>query len=220
MKKIRLIGASCLLFVATGCMHVNYLDPYTGEIAEDRDFQSEGLLTAALSLVGNGARFSAKLPDNQPPGCFMANQEQGAAFANSGMLRIKAYLQAAGLRHQVFRNSLMISFPNGSGYETDSIYAAEQQMETLEPVATVLAREKNLIVEIAGHADYQGNVVYNRELSKDRAINLARYLASRGIDNKRMSFIALGEDYLSPLGDDAKRVELFICEKPGIVAGL
>jgi peptidoglycan-associated lipoprotein len=49
-------------------------------------------------------------------------------------------------------------------------------------------------VQIEGHTDERGSVEYNLSLGERRAKSVKAYLASLGVDNKRMTIISYGEE--------------------------
>lgn len=212
-----------LCFVSTfiflfGCQ-INYIDPGTGRIDPNRNYKTEGLLSAMLSLVGNGARFAGKDKPEKTI-CFDNQSPHYSSSESKAFSQLSAHLEAYNLQHLKFNNILMVSIPYEGSFETDAIFPNESSLQNLSPIVNLLAQNDRFIIEIAGHADYQGTSRYNQKLSRLRAINMARYLASNGINKERLFFVGFGEDYLSPFGKDAKRVELFICEKPALFADL
>ncbi len=86
----------------------------------------------------------------------------------------------------------------------------------LDRVAAMLARNPGMAVEIGGHTDSVGPESYNHRLSFERAESVASYLASRGIDRKRMTAQGYGTTRPLARGNDEKsramnrRVEITI----------
>lgn len=108
-----------------------------------------------------------------------------------------------------------------SGIKTSSVYfgisktnlKAGSETE-LDQVITFLEEHKEMSCKLGGHADRSGSAIYNLELSEKRALAVADYLVSKGIDRARLKVVAFGS--LSPINasesidDHAKnrRVEL------------
>lgn len=62
----------------------------------------------------------------------------------------------------------------------------------LDKDVTTLKNDPNLNVRIEGHCDIRGSDEYNMKLSERRAKTVYDYLASKGIDKKRMSTVGYG----------------------------
>jgi outer membrane protein OmpA-like peptidoglycan-associated protein len=62
----------------------------------------------------------------------------------------------------------------------------------LDAVAQLLASEPELKVEVEGHTDSHGDPASNRRLSQRRAQAVQTYLASKGIDAKRIHTVGSG----------------------------
>lgn len=69
-----------------------------------------------------------------------------------------------------------------------------QDVKELEDVAKALAADPNAILELQGFADSQGSDRYNRELARDRAEAVMRYLVQRhGIELRQLRAISMGK---------------------------
>lgn len=87
---------------------------------------------------------------------------------------------------------------------------------SLDKLASVIAKYNRTVVHIIGHTDSTGSEQYNQQLSEQRAMNTASYLASRGVPNDRLQTEGRGE--LEPRADNAteagrqlnRRVEIFL----------
>lgn len=70
---------------------------------------------------------------------------------------------------------------------------------TLMGLADMLkSANKNVYIEITGHADPRGEGRRNRTLSQDRATRVYRFLSEQGIALSRMSVVAWGETKANP----------------------
>ncbi len=63
----------------------------------------------------------------------------------------------------------------------------------LDRAVDVLKRNPALHVEVQGHTDGRGSVVYNQRLSKRRAMAVMRYFVGKGVRRERLSAKGLGE---------------------------
>ncbi len=107
------------------------------------------------------------------------------------------------LRKDVSRDFLMTS-QVVSSITTSNIYfdlnqstlSAESNAE-LDEVAKFLQENPDMSCKLGGHADRSGHADYNLEISEKRAMAVADYLASKGIDRARLKTIAYGSK--SPL---------------------
>ena len=71
----------------------------------------------------------------------------------------------------------------------------EKTYKILDKILLVLEKYKKYSVIIEGHTDSTGDENYNIELSKRRAETVGKYLISKGIDPKRLSYKGLGSKY-------------------------
>ncbi|MBI2383194.1 MAG: OmpA family protein [Gammaproteobacteria bacterium] len=81
----------------------------------------------------------------------------------------------------------------GVNFEFNSNKLTANAKVILDQLADALMAAPAIIVEIGGHTDSLGSDVYNQKLSEKRAIAVYDYLASRGVDNKRLTFKGYGE---------------------------
>jgi len=79
-------------------------------------------------------------------------------------------------------------------FETDSDIIDYRSRGILDDVARVMATHPEIkLLEVQGHTDARGSEVHNLDLSKRRAISVARYLQRAGVDASRLRPIGLGE---------------------------
>lgn len=70
--------------------------------------------------------------------------------------------------------------------------SARTVLRSLDPVAIVLRKFDRTLIDVDGHTDLVGNAAFNQDLSERRANSVANHLASRGIDQRRMSTMGYG----------------------------
>jgi OmpA-OmpF porin, OOP family len=77
-------------------------------------------------------------------------------------------------------------------FKTGSDRLEADSTPLLDAVAQLLASEPELKVEVEGHTDSRGDPATNRRLSQRRAQAVQTYLASKGIDPKRIHTVGSG----------------------------
>ncbi len=78
--------------------------------------------------------------------------------------------------------------------------SGETSYDLLDKVYEILINNENTTLEILGHTDNVGSVKYNKELSLNRAKEVATYLKSKGVDKSRVTYSGLGAS--NPLSDE------------------
>ena len=102
----------------------------------------------------------------------------------------------------------------GVMFRYNSYELTDESRAILDQVAVVLRKQTNLLHEVAGHTDSQGDPAYNLRLSQRRAETVRNYLISRGVDAANLK--AHGYGGLQPIADNStwaglvsnRRVEL------------
>lgn len=90
---------------------------------------------------------------------------------------------------------------NDINYATNSADIAEESKLILDAFAAYLTRNPSYEIEISGHTDNVGDDKANLALSAERAFEVMNYLASQGVNGKRMTYKGYGET--KPIGDNA-----------------
>jgi len=103
-------------------------------------------------------------------------------------------------------------------FKTSYSYVTSESRKTLEELAKVLVKNKNVYFTIQGHVcctknkrDAVDKKTRKRNLSSARAKYIYDYLARKGVDKRRMKFVGLRRNF--PLGGDPKfdrRVEILV----------
>ena len=104
-------------------------------------------------------------------------------------------------------------------FETNSDRLRPGAERTLNDAADTLIRNPNLLTEVAGYTDSQGDASYNRGLSERRAKTVRDYLINRGVNANKLTWRGYGES--NPIADNGtaegreqnRRVVLRILER-------
>jgi len=89
-------------------------------------------------------------------------------------------------------------------FATGKSYLSTKQLANLDAVVAVLAKYTNVSVAIGGHTDNTGAEKLNAKLSINRANVVAKYLAKKGVDAKRITTSGFG--YTNPAADNKTKV--------------
>ncbi len=74
-------------------------------------------------------------------------------------------------------------------------YIPEKYNDDLDKLATYLNNVNNILIEIQGYADAQGDETYNMMLSEKRANFVKDYLIKKGVSKEKLKVKAFGEQY-------------------------
>jgi outer membrane protein OmpA-like peptidoglycan-associated protein len=85
-------------------------------------------------------------------------------------------------------------------FEEDSARLTPKSLETIQKIAEILKENSTYAIEISGHTDSIGDLEYNLELSKQRALSVKDALMKQGVDAKKM--VANGYGDQRPLVDN------------------
>jgi len=80
-------------------------------------------------------------------------------------------------------------------FRRDESELSADTMRKLYPLATLLKDEPQRSIIIEGYTDSTGDEVYNRDLSERRAETVRDFLASAGVDPRRVSVRGYGEEH-------------------------
>ena len=189
--KSRIIAVLAAGVFAAACT----TDPYTGEQRVSRAAIGTGLGAGIGALAGMAVGGSPRSQRN----AVLIGAGVGA-LAGAG---IGAYMdqQEALLRQQlvgtgvsVTRNGdiIVLNMPSNVTFGVDQDAVSAQFYPVLNSVALVLKEFNRTIVDVNGHTDSTGNAQYNVGLSERRALSVANYLGSQGVDPRRFSIVGYG----------------------------
>ena len=186
---------SILALAATYLTACTTTDPYTGE-QKTSNLAGGAVLGAALGAVGgaviggggrdsrNGALIGAGIGAlaGGAIGNYMDNQEA----------ELRAQLQGTGISVTRMGDRIILNMPSNITFATDQDQVIPQFYPTLNSVAIVLRKFKKTLIDVNGHTDSTGSVAHNEALSERRAMSVASYLNSQGVDPRRVSALGFG----------------------------
>ena len=85
-------------------------------------------------------------------------------------------------------------------FATGSAKLLPKSYKSLNEVATIMAADKTLMLDVDGHTDSQGKPDKNQTLSETRAAAVKAYLAGKGVDESKMTATGHGQDM--PVADN------------------
>ncbi|MCP8896661.1 OmpA family protein [Shinella daejeonensis] len=199
-------------------------DPYTGEQKMSN--------TSGGALIGAGLGAASGLLIGKNP-----VQRRNAALIGAGIgalaggavgnymdtqeAELRAQLEGSGVSVTRAGDRIILNMPSNITFATDQDQVIPAFYRTLDSVAIVLRKFDKTLIDVDGHTDSTGSAQYNLALSERRAVSVANYLASAGIDTRRMSAIGYGLD--RPVASNAteagraenRRVEISISPLKG-----
>ena len=170
-------------------------DPYTGEQKVSN--------TAGGAAIGAGVGAVAGLLIGNNP-----VQRRNAALIGAGVgalaggavgnymdrqeAELRAQLQGTGISVTRDGDRIILNMPSNVTFATGDDRVSPDFYPTLDSVAIVLRKFDKTLIDVDGHTDSVGNAAFNQDLSERRANSVANHLASRGIDQRRMSTMGYG----------------------------
>ncbi|WP_275787298.1 OmpA family protein [Pararhizobium gei] len=192
IKKFAVLAIAAVYF--TGCTTT---DPYTGEQKMSNTaggaLIGAGLGAATGLLVGGSA---AGRRDAALVGAGIGALGGGLIgnYMDSQESELRAQLQGTGVSVTRSGDRIILNMPSNITFATDQDQVNPGFYSTLDSVAVVLRKFNKTLVDVDGHTDSTGGAGYNQGLSERRAVSVANYLGSRGVDQRRMSAVGYGPD--------------------------
>lgn len=90
-------------------------------------------------------------------------------------------------------------------FDYDAANVNSGSLRALDKIVEAMRRCAILELQVAGHADSDGDDMYNSTLSERRAQAVLRYITGEGVSDKRLKYNAYGEKYPSGKGKDKDR---------------
>ncbi|MCB1462781.1 MAG: OmpA family protein [Nitratireductor sp.] len=88
---------------------------------------------------------------------------------------------------------IILNMPGNITFATDQDQLNPGFFPVLDSVSIVLNKYPQTLLDIDGHTDNTGSPQYNQALSERRAVSVAQYLNSRGVDPRRLLVVGFGQ---------------------------
>ena len=188
--KTKIIAAMAAAALLAACT----TDPYTGQQKVSNTAGGAAIgaglgALAGIALGGGNDRRNALI------GAGVGALAGGAIgnYMDRQEAELRAQLQGTGISVTRNGNQIILNMPSNITFATDQDQVMSAFYPTLNSVALVLKKFNQTIVDVYGHTDSTGNDQYNYELSERRAMSVANYLYSQGIDGRRFAVQGFGE---------------------------
>lgn len=123
-------------------------------------------------------------------GLYMDNQEKD----------LRAELDNTGVVITRVDNKIIISLPSNISFATGESQVRAEFYPALNAIAKVLAKYEKTILDVNGHTDNVGGAAFNQTLSEKRALSVANYVVTNGIQQLRLRIRGFGES--SPIASN------------------
>lgn len=194
---------TALLVMTIAISSCTTLDPYTREEKTSQAAKGAMIGAAAGAVVGLiSGDDSTERKKRALIGAGVGALAGGAvgAYQDRQEARLRAELEGTGVSVTRIGDNITLNMPGNVTFAHDSADLNPAFFEVLASVSKVLGEFDKTLVEIAGYTDSTGTAQYNKALSERRAGSVAQYLASHGIDGRRMIRLGMGESY--PVADN------------------
>jgi outer membrane protein OmpA-like peptidoglycan-associated protein len=210
MKKTVLVVLAATMALAA----CTTTDPYTGE--QKVSNTAGGAALGALAGAGVGLLAGGDDRRNALIGAGIGALAGGAvgSVMDRNEAELRAQLQGTGVSVTRVGDRIVLNMPSDITFATDQDSVKSQFYPVLNSVGLVLKKFNQTIVDVYGHTDSTGDDTYNYNLSQRRALAVANYLSSQGVDSRRFAVTGFGEtrpvaDNSSPAGRaQNRRVEI------------
>ena len=196
-------------------------DAYTGE----QQISKTGVGAGVGSLVGAGlgAIIGNNVGDNDGGRGALIGAGVGALvgggigqYQDQQEALIRQQLEGTGVSVTREGNNIILNMPQDITFAVAQDSLRSDMANTLNSVALVLKKFDKTIVTVEGHTDSDGSQSYNQDLSERRALRVANYLNSQGVNGQRL--VARGYGETQPIASNGtsagkaqnRRVEIHI----------
>lgn len=175
-------------------------DPYTGErkISNTALYGSGGVLAGALA---------GQLAGKDTKSTLIGAAVGGAAGAGLGYYldnqeaQLREELKGTGVGIRRTNNTIKLIMPGNITFATNSYNINASFYKVLNSVAKVFKKYKKTNISVNGYTDSTGSSSKNQALSLNRAKSVSSYLASQGVDSRRIHSNGYGSS--NPIGSNA-----------------
>ena len=192
MKKL-LIGLCAATFLSA-CT----TDPYTGQRKVANTFVGAGAGAAVGALggllVGKTTNASTRKAVLIGAGIGALGGGAVGGYMDKQEADLRRELQASGVSVTRTGDTIVLNMPSNITFASDQSAVQSSFYPTLDAVAKVLKKYNRTLVNVYGHTDSDGSFTYNKDLSQNRAVNVAQYLVSRGTRQDRFYVVGYGEE--------------------------
>jgi outer membrane protein OmpA-like peptidoglycan-associated protein len=192
-------------------------DPYTGE-QKVSNTAGGAAIGAGLGALGGLVVGGGDKGRNALIGAAIGGLAGGAIgnYMDQQESELRAQLQGTGVSVTRMGDRIVLNMPSNVTFATDQDQVIPPFYQTLNSVALVLNKFNRTLIDVNGHTDSTGSLAHNQGLSERRAASVANYLASQGVDQRRMSTLGFGPS--QPIASNAtpdgraqnRRVEVLI----------
>ncbi len=186
------IAALAAVMLAGACT----TDPYTGEQKVSNTAGGAALGAGLGALAGLAVGGSKNAQRNAVLiGAGVGALTGGAvgSYMDQQESQLRAQLQGTGVSVTRVGDQIVLNMPSNITFATDQDAVKASFYSTLNSVALVLKKYNRTLVDVYGHTDNVGSDGYNYDLSQRRALSVANYLSSQGVDNRRFAVTGFGE---------------------------
>lgn len=169
-------------------------DPYTGEQKVSNTAGGAAIgaglgALAGMALGGGSDRRNALI------GAGVGALAGGAIgnFMDRQEAELRAQLEGTGVSVTRMGDRIVLNMPSDVTFRTDEDSVQSSFYPVLNSVAIVLRKYNRTLVDVNGHTDSSGSDEYNDRLSQRRALSVADYIASQGVDPRRFAVNGYGE---------------------------
>ena len=212
-QHLTLLAASAAVLLATGCANMDDTQRRTATGAGVGALAGAVIGSATGGSAGTGAVVGAGVGALGPYIWSQNMERQKREMVQATQGTGVAVTQTAD-------NQLMLNIPSDISFAVGRSDIQSNFAPVLDQFAQSLRNNPATEVRIVGHTDSSGSDAVNNPLSVDRAASTRSYLASRGVDSRRITIDGMGERYPIATNDTAegrarnRRVEIFVGERP------
>ncbi len=184
------------VLAATAFIGACSTDPYTGEQKISNTAGGAALGAGLGALAGMAVGGSSVAQRNAVLiGAGVGALAGGAigATMDKNEAELRAQLQGTGVSITRVGDRVVLNMPSDITFGVDQDTVRSSFFPVLNSVAIVLNRYQQTVVDVYGYTDSTGDDNYNLELSQRRALSVANYLNSQGVDSRRFAVTGFGE---------------------------
>ncbi|KZX57734.1 hypothetical protein A3709_19105 [Halioglobus sp. HI00S01] len=208
------LPAILLSLLVAGCT----ANPYTDDKQVAKTAKYGGIAATVCGLAG--AIDSSETALISAAACGLVAAGYGA-YVDAQEAELRATLRGTGVRVSRDGDRITLVMPGHVVFDFDSKELDPSFYRTLSSVSLVLAEFDETRVSVVGHTDNVGGRDYNFDLSVERAVSVAVYLVTQGVDESRLDVIGAAFD--RPIASNAtavgraknRRVEISIIPMSG-----